>query len=159
MAKTVYSLFCVAFFSLLLAGCGDSKETKTEGKADQSETSGKMDKVQADNTDTEVKAPDFTNPELKKYFGIYTAYLNKVVASIQNMDEVGTMKIFTEEGKQFNDKNEMEQKAQSEEKEVFNAWLLETMPAQKIIVTSDYYKKFNEAYYKKVREDFEKKNN
>ncbi|MBC7872948.1 MAG: hypothetical protein H7Y01_03070 [Ferruginibacter sp.] len=153
-----YRLFVMAFLAFLLAGCSDDKQTKTTGSEDKVTTDDKTSKDVIASTGSEIDAPDFTDPELKKYYGVYTAYLKKVVTSIRDKDEAGTMKIFTEEGKQFNNRNEMDEKARSAEEQKYTAWLLQTIPYQKIIVESDYYKKFNEEYYKKVKENFEKKN-
>jgi len=83
------------------------------------------------------------------------------VVSIRNKDEAATMKLLREEGKQWNNKNEMEEKARanSTEEQKYTSWLRETIPYQSEIAQSEYYKKYNEEYYKKVKEDFEKKKN
>lgn len=150
--------FLLVSFSFLLAGCNDSKQTKTESKEGQSATDQKPGNDVPAATGSGLTAPDFADPEVKQYYAAYTAYLNKVIASIQNKDEAGTIKLFSEEGKLFNDNNEMEKKARENEEQKFTAWIMQALPYQKIIVESEYYKKFNEDYYKKVKEDSEKKN-
>jgi len=151
------NLLALAFAGLLLAGCNNNKETKPTATGEKATTDTKPGTDVAASV-TDLVAPQFADPELRQYFALYTAYLKKVVASIQNKDEAGTMKIFTEEGKQFNKINDMEQKAKAADEQVFTTWLMQTIPYQKIIVGSDYYKKWNEEYYKKVKEKFEKTN-
>jgi PBP1b-binding outer membrane lipoprotein LpoB len=143
--------------AVLFAGCNENKKTNTETKENKAVGNGKTDSPTVANNNIDLQAPDFADPELKKYYNDYTDYLKKVLTAIRYKDEAGTMKIFTEEGKQFNNRNEMDQKAQSAEKQKFNSWLLQSAVYQKEIVQSDYYKKFTEEYYKKVSEEFKKK--
>lgn len=157
MKKRNFCFLSLVFLTLLVAGCNDSK-TKPGMKEEKVTEEVKTDKDVPVHNSSNLEAPNFTNTELKQYYSTYTAYINKVVTAIQNKDEVTTMKIFNEEGKQFNNLNEMEKKARSEDEQEFAAWLMHAMPYQKIIIESEYYKKFNEAYYKKVKEKFEKKN-
>jgi uncharacterized protein YciW len=85
-----------------------------------------------------------------------------VVASIRNKDEEGTMKLFREEGNQWDpDRDKMEEKAKStpEEEQKFNGWLVQSLAYVREIVQSPYYTKYNEEYYKKVKENFKKKVN
>ena len=121
--------------------------------------SDKKDKRVSKNSHIDIQAPDFADPQIKKYYSNYTAYLKKVVTAIRNQDEAGTMKIFREEGKQWDNRNEMDQKAKTEEEQKFTTWLMQSYPYQTEIIKSDYYKKYTEEYYKKVKEDFDKKNN
>jgi hypothetical protein len=156
MKIKTFCLSTIVFITLFFAGCNDNKQTKTEKELSQ--TDDKAAKKDAANNNIQINAPDFADPELKLYFNDYTNYLKKVLTAINNQDESGSIKLFTEEGRKFDNRNEMEQKAQAQEKEKFNTWLMQTIPYQKIIVQSDYYKKFSEEYYKKVKEDFKKKN-
>jgi hypothetical protein len=144
----------VPLFIILFAGCNDSKQSNTDAKENPSQGDLKTDK-QASANDISLQAPDFADPELKRYYGVYTGYLKKVVIAIRNKDEAGTMKLFLEEGKQFDNRNEMDQKAKTEDEQKFTTWLLQSMPIQTEIIRSDYYKKFNEEYYKKVKEKAE----
>lgn len=157
MTRKFHFCFAVILLVFLATACSDNKESKSEKKETSGADTGGEKEV-AGGSSKEIEAPDFKNPELKQYYALYTAYLIKVVTAIQNNDEAATMKLFTEEGKQFSNRDEMETKARADDEGKFRTWLVSTMPHQAIIVKSDYYKKFNEAYYKKVKEDFEKKN-
>lgn len=151
--KINHSVFLsMVFFTVLLGGCTDNKESKTETKDSQPQK-----EVTTDTQPSDLQAPDLADPVLKEYYFSYTTYLNNVVAAIRDKDETRAMKLFTEEGKKFNNNNEMDKKAQEAEAQIFNTWLMQSMKYQKEIVQSDYYKKFNEEYYKKVKENFEKK--
>lgn len=148
-------IFLSAFF---VSGCSDNKQTKTETKGSTAESGDRKDKEVSSGNNATIEAPDFADPELKKYYSVYTDYLLRVVNAIRNKDEAGTMKLFREEGKQFDNKNEMDKKAQTQEEQKFNDWLLKTfVPYNQEIIQSDYFKKYNEEYYKKVKEDFKKK--
>ncbi len=151
-------LFTV-LFNILFVACNNSKETNEQAKESQPQSNLKMDTQVSANNNIDLQTPDFADPKIKQYYTRYTAYLKKVVTSIRNKDEAETMKIFTEEGKQFDNKNEMETRARStpEEEQKFLTWLMQSMPLQTEIIQSDYYKKFTEEYYKKVKEDFKKK--
>ena len=144
----------VLLFTILFAGCNDSKQTNTEAKENPPQSDLKTDKQASANNNIDLQAPDLTDPELKKYFSDYTAYLKKVVTSIRNKDEAGTMKIFREEGNQFDNSSTMEAKVRTtpEEEQKFTTWFMQSIPLLQEIVRSDYYKKFNEEYYKKVKE-------
>ncbi len=149
-------LFFVTF-TLLLAGCNDSKQSKTQTTKEATENDVKTDKQTSADNNPDITAPDFADPVLREYYASYTAYLNKVVAAIRNKDEATTMKLFSEEGKKLNNRNEMDQKAKSAEEQKFTTWLLQTVDNYKEIVQSPYFKKFNDEYYKKVKEDFKEK--
>ncbi len=99
----------------------------------------------------DLTAPDFSDPTIKQYYQTYTAYIKKVVTTIRDKDEAGTMKLFSEEGKQFENMNKMEKKARAtpEEEQKFTTWLMQSFPYQKEIIQSDYYKKFYAAYFKR----------
>ena len=144
----------ITFCALTLFACNNGKQTDSDTKEITVQNDAKKDKTSSTVTNFELQAPDLTDPALKIYFSDYTAYIKKVVTSIRNKDEAGTMKIFTEEGKQFDNRNEMEQKAKStpEEEQKFTTWLMQSMPLQTEIIQSEYYKKFSEEYYKKVKE-------
>ncbi len=146
----------LVFFTAMLFACNNDNQTTDNTSA--TENTAKADKKITPNNDIALQAPDFSDPELKKYYSIYTDYLKRVVATIRNKDEAGTMKIFREEGKQFDNKNDMDKKAQENEEQKFNTWLMQTLPYQKEIVQSEYYKKFTEEYYKNVKEKFKEKN-
>ncbi len=142
----------------LFLGCSDNKETKKEAKGTTTESDTKPGKEVSTGDNVSIEAPDFADPELKRYYSVYTDYLTRVVTAIRNKDEAGTMKLFREEGKKFDNKNEMDKKAQTQEEQKFNTWLMKTfVPYNKEIVQSEYFKKYNEEYYKKVKEDFKKK--
>ncbi|MEO5948452.1 MAG: hypothetical protein ABIP79_16665 [Chitinophagaceae bacterium] len=144
----------VVFFTVLFAGCTDNNQSKTETKESQPQK-----EVTTDTRTSDLQAPDLADPVLKEYYSSYTTYLNNVIAAIRDKDETRAMKLFSEEGKKFNDNNNMEKKAQAADAQKFNTWLMQSMKYQSEIVQSDYYKKFNEEYYKKVKENFEKKGN
>lgn len=145
-------LSLVLLFTILFEGCSDDKKAITA-----KENLPQSDEPVSANNNSDLQPPDFTDPELKGYYSVYTAYLKKVVIAIRNKDEAGTMKIFREEGKQFDNRNEMEQKAKSspEEEQKFTTWLMQSMPLQTEIVQSDYYKIFSEEYYKMAKEKVE----
>jgi len=155
--KKIFLAFLFFIHSVFILSCNESNPVNLEGK--QTPVAGET-KTSAKNI-ADLQAPDLTDPGLKKYFGAYNEYLKKVVVSIRNKDEAATMKIFREEGKQWDNKNEMEEKARanSTEEQKYTSWLRETIPYQSEIAQSEYYKKYNEEYYKKVKEDFEKKKN
>ncbi|MEO6611383.1 MAG: hypothetical protein ABIT05_04595 [Chitinophagaceae bacterium] len=158
MKITKLFFLILAFAGFLFTGCSNNKEPKTTGTAENTATGTKTGNTVPTGSAADLEAPDFSDPALKQYFALYTNYLKKVIVSIQNKDEAGTMKLFTDEGKQFNNKNEMEEKARAAEEQKFTAWLMQTAPYYRIIVESDYYKKWNEEYYKNVKEKFNKKN-
>ena len=149
------------FFCLLITTSSCDNNTQTAGSA--KETTSENDKKDEIFTpaagNIELQAPDFADPASNKYYSDYTSYLKRVVTAIRSQDEEATMKLFREEGKQFDNINEMEEHARStpEEEQKFTTWLMQSMPLQKEVVQSLYYKKFNEEYYKKVKEDFKKK--
>ncbi len=152
----------VALPAFLLAfsftNCSDHKTVITESTENV-----QKDKTEnpATTVDMQPSVPDFSDRAAKQYYTGYIAYLTKVVTSIRNKDEAGTMKIFREEGNQWDkDKEEMEAKVKStpEEEQKFNAWFLQSVvPLLQETVRSDYFKKYNEEYHKKVRENFKKK--
>jgi PBP1b-binding outer membrane lipoprotein LpoB len=152
----ISSLLLIVSIGFIMGGCGDSKQTKTESKEVQPAHENKTANETTGNL-SELTAPDFNDQARKEYYSSFTSYLKKVVTSIQNKDEEGTMNIFRQESARFNNKNEMDQEAQAAEKDKFNSWLMQTIPYQKIIVESDYYKKYNEEYNKKVKEKFKEK--
>ena len=157
MKTHIPAFLFIVLFTILSTGCTDNKKTNEAKTENKQQSDSKTDKTASSDNSINLQAPDFTDAALKQYYKTYTDYIKKVVTAIRNKDEAGTMKIFTEEGKQFNDKNEMDQKAQAAEKEKFTDWLLQSAPYQREIVESSYYKKFTEEYYKKVKEDFKKK--
>ncbi len=144
----------VAFFAVLFAGCTDNKQSKTETTGSQPQK-----EVPTDTQPSDLQAPDLADPKMKEFYSSYTTYLNNVVAAIRNKDEARAMKLFSEEGNKFNNKNEMDKKAQASEEQKFNTWLMQSIKPHTEIIQSEYYKKFNEEYYKKVKENFEKKKN
>lgn len=158
MTKGIHFCFGLLLLVVVTPACSDNKETKSENKTTSPAVDPAGEKEVTGGNTTEIEAPDFINTELKEYYSRYTAYIKKVVTAIQNNDEAATMKLFSEEGKQFNNLSEMEEKARAEEEGKFTKWLMTTIPHQTIIAKSEYYKKFNEAYYKEVKEDFKKKN-
>ena len=151
----------ISFCTLVILACNNGNETNAQTEKKDSPKEAKTEKRVSDNSTIDIQAPDFADQQIKKYYSNYTAYLKKVVTAIRNKDEAGTMKIFREEGKQWNNINEMEKKARStpEEEQKFTAWLMQSYLYQTEIIKSDYYKKYQEEYYKKVKEDFDKKNN
>ena len=151
----------IPLFTLIILACNNGNETNAQTEKTAISKEAKKDKRVSENSHIDIQAPNFADPQIKKYYSNYTAYLKKVVSAIRNKDEAGTMKIFREEGKQWDNKNEMEEKARStpEEEQKFTAWLMQSYPYQTEIIKSDYYKKYTEEYYKKVKEDFDKKNN
>lgn len=136
-------------FAILFIGCKDSKQKNTEEKVNLSQNDLETDKQNID-----LKAPDLTDPTLKKYYNDYTAYIKKTVTTIRNKDDAGAMKLFKEEGNQFDNSSAMEQKARATpgEEQKFTTWFMQSVPLLQEIVRSDYYKKFNEEYYKKIQE-------
>ncbi len=141
----------IILFTICFAGCNAQTKTKEKNQP-------QSDKTTSTTSNIDLQAPDLADPALKKYFQSYTAYLKNVLTGIRNKDEAGTMKLLG--GKEFKNKNEMEQKATSstlEEKQKFNTWLMQSAPYQMEIVQSAYYKKYNEEYYKNVKEEFKKK--
>ena len=147
----------ITLFTIFSTGCTDNKKTNEAKKENKQQSDAKTDKTASSDNSINLQAPDFTDPALKQHYKTYTEYIKKLVTAIRNKDEAGTMKLFTEEGKQFDNRNEIDQKAQSAEKEKFTDWLLQSASYQREIVESPYYKKFTEEYYKKVKEDFKKK--
>jgi len=149
------NFFMVLFCSLLFSGCKDNTEDKKNEK--EIDRAGVNEKKSAEISD--FKPPDFNDPALKQYYAEYTQYLKSVATTIRNRDEAGTMKLFREEGKQWDNRNEMEDKARSspEEEQKFTTWLIQSLPYNKEIVQSEYYKKYSIEYEKKVKEDFKKK--
>ena len=145
--------------TLIILACNNGNETNAQTEKTAISKEAKKDKRVSENSHIDIQAPDFADPQIKKYYSNYTAYLKKVVTAIRNQDEAGTMKIFREEGKQFDNRNEMDQKAKTEEEQKFTTWLMQSYPYQTEIIKSDYYKKYTEEYYKKVKGDFDKKNN
>lgn len=145
--------------TLIILACNNGNETNAQTEKKDSPKEAKKEKRVSGNSHIDIQAPNFADPQIKKYYSNYTAYLKKVVTAIRNQDEAGTMKIFREEGKQFDNRNEMDQKAKTEEEQKFTTWLMQSYPYQTEIIKSDYYKKYTEEYYKKVKEDFDKKNN
>jgi hypothetical protein len=153
----------IALPALLLAcfftNCSDNKTAATEST--EVVQKDKTEEKPSTNADLDAGVPDFNDPSAKQYYAGYIAYLKKVVTSIRSKDEAGTMKIFREEGGQWDkDKDKMEALAKStpEEEQEYNTWFLQSvMPLLQETVRSDYFKKYNEEYYKKVREDFKKK--
>ena len=149
----------IPLFTLIILACNNGNETNAQNEKKDNAKEAKTDKRVSENSHIDIQAPDFADPQIKKYYSNYTAYLKKVVTAIRNQDEAGTMKIFREEGKQWDNRNEMDQKAKTEEEQKFTTWLMQSYPYQTEIIKSDYYKKYTEEYYKKVKEDFDKKNN
>lgn len=141
----------IPLFIILFAGCKDSKQTNTEAKESPSQSDSKTDKQASANNNIDLKAPDLADPALKKYYSDYTAYIKKVVTAIRNKDDTGTTKLFREEGNQFDNSSTMEQKvrATAGEEQKFTTWFMQSVPLLQEIVRSDYYKKFNDEYYKK----------
>ena len=148
----------VAIFALILGviACNNDKEAKQTTKEDKTVNTNPTTQVPA-STYGDFVAPDYNDPELKQYYVNYTAYIKSVAAAIQNKDEATAMRLFADEGKNFKDNNEMEKKAQAESPEKFTAWLTQSLAYQRIIIQSDYFKKFNDEYYKKVNEKFKEK--
>jgi PBP1b-binding outer membrane lipoprotein LpoB len=134
MKIRIYNFLFILLFTILFAGCNERKQTNTKAKENQPQSDLKTDKQASANNDIDLQAPDFADPELKRYYSVYTAYLKKVVTAIRDKDETGTMKIFREEGKQFDNRNEMDQKAKPEEEQKFTSWLLQSMPLQTEII-------------------------
>lgn len=146
-------LFILLFTILFFSGCNESKQKNTEAKENPPQSDLGVDKQASANNNIDLQAPDFADPAIKQYYASYTTYLKKVVTAMRNKDEGGTMKIFREEGKQFNNSNEMEQKARAtpEEEQKFTTWLMQSYPYQKEIIQSNYYKKYTEEYYKNIK--------
>ncbi len=117
---------------LLLLRCGEGKKEKSINYVDNKENTSPSQP----HTTSDFTAPDFNDPTLKQYYTSYTDYLKKVVAAIRSNDEAGTMKLFREEGKQWDNRNEMEDKARSspEEEQKFTTWLMKSLPYNKEIV-------------------------
>lgn len=157
MKIRTYYFLAICSITLMAAACNNNKQSKTETKTDQAGADVIPDKTVPANNSGDIQAPDFSDPELKKYYADYTTYLNNVLHSIRNNDEAGTMALFNGEGKKFGNKNEMDLKAKAADEKIFTNWLMSTVSDYKEIVQSDYYKKFNEEYYKKVKENFDKK--
>lgn len=150
MKKSIARFLSIPLITFLIASCNNSKQSNAEVKANQSEND---KKASADNS-IEIETPDFIDPAIKQYYSSYTAYLKKVVTAIRNKDDDATMKLFNEEGKQFDNKNEMEEKARStpEKEQKFTTWLMQSYPYQKEIIESGVYKKFTGDYYKTLNE-------
>lgn len=143
--------------SLMTLSCSNDKQVKSENKQ---VTEANQQTTPISSTATEgLQPPAFSDPELNKYYTGYTAYMNKVVTAIRNKDEEVTMALFNSEGKNYFNMYEMEKKAKIADEQKFNDWLMTAYPYQKEIVQSAYYKKFNEEYYKNVKEKADKKGN
>jgi len=158
--KRNYLLLLICIF--FIAACSDDKEVNTGTKETNAKNSTVNNETASQKEGPELIVPDFNDPAVKQYYTGYSAYLTKVAASIRNKDEEGTMKLFREEGNQWDaEKGKMEKKATStpEEEQKFNGWLIQSLAYVKEIVQSPYYTKYNEEYYKKVKEDFKKKGN
>ncbi len=142
MKIRIHFFLFIILFTVLFAGCNDSKQTNTEAKENQPQS----DKQASLNNNIDLQAPELADPSIRQYYNSDTTYLKKVVTAIRNKDEAGTMKLFTEEGKQFDNMNEMEIKARStpEEEQKFTTWLMQAYPYQKEVIQSDYYKKFTQ---------------
>ncbi len=151
MKIRIHFFLFIILFTVLFAGCNDSKQTNTEAKENQPQS----DKQASLNNNIDLQAPELADPAIRQYYNSYTTYLKKVVTAIRNKDEAGTMKLFTEEGKQFDNMNEMEIKARftPEEEQKFTTWLMKSYPYQKEVIQSEYYKKYQEEYYKKNQQD------
>ena len=161
MKITGYNFLFILLFAILFIGCKDSKQTNTEAKENPAQSDLKTDKQASVNNKIHLQAPDLTDPELKKYYSDFTAYIKKAVTSIRNKDEARTMKLFREEGIQFDNSSTMEAKVRMtpEEEQKFTTWLMQSFPLQKEIIQSDYYKKYTEEYNKNVKKKFEEKEN
>ena len=154
MKIRIYNFLFILLFTLLFAGCNDSKQTNTEAKENPPQSDLKTDKQASANNNIDLQAPDLADPAIKQYYNSYTAYLKKVVTAIRNKDEAGTMKIFREEGNQFDNSSTMEQKARTtpEEEQKFTTWFMQSIPllagnrSNQIIIKS-----FREEYYKKAK--------
>ncbi|MEO6405699.1 MAG: hypothetical protein ABIY51_04290 [Ferruginibacter sp.] len=142
----------IILFNIYFAGCSGQSNTKEKNQL-------QSNKKPTANNSIDLQAPDLADPTLKKYYQSYTAYLKKVLTSIRNHDEAGTMMLFKDEGKQFENKNEMETKARStpEEEQKFTGWLMQSSPYQMEIVQSEYYKKYTKEYYKNVTKKLKNK--
>ncbi len=105
------------------AACNGDKEVDTGTKETNSQNSTVNNETASRKEGPELIVPDFNDPAVKQYYTGYSAYLSKVVASIRLKDEEGTMKIFREEGNQWDaEKDKMEKKATAtpEEEQKFN---------------------------------------
>ena len=99
-----------------------------------------------------IKVPDYADPEIKQFYQSYISYTNKVLVAIRKKDEAAVMKLFKEEGNQFDVKaQEMEKRVRTNptEEQKWKTYIMQIYPYQKEIIQSVYYKKFNEEYYKK----------
>ena len=99
-----------------------------------------------------IKVPDYADPEIKQFYQSYIAYTKKVLVAIRKKDEAAVMKLFKEEGNQFDVKaQEMEKRVRTNptEEQKWKTYIMQIYPYQKEIIQSAYYKKFNEEYYKK----------
>ena len=154
MKTSIYNFLFILLFTILFVECKDSKQTNTEAKENLAQSDLKTDKQPSANNNIDLQAPDFADPAFKKYYSDYTAYIKRVVTTIRNKDEAGTMKIFREEGNQFDNSSTMEAKVRStpEEEQKFTTWFMQSIPLSQEIVRSNYYKKFNEEYFKNVKE-------
>lgn len=151
MKKKIFNLLFFVFTTLLFGRCNDRKQTNAAAKENQSQN----DKTISTKDNIDLQVPDFTDPEVKKYYESYTAYIKEVVLLIRNKDEAATLKLLNDKGKQFGYNIKWEEKARStpEEEQKFSAWLMQSMPYQKEIIQSEYFKKFNEEHYKKTKDE------
>ena len=99
-----------------------------------------------------IKVPDYADPEIKQFYQSYISYTKKVLVAIRKKDEAAVMKLFKEEGNQFDVKaQEMEKRVRTNptEEQKWKTYIIQIYPYQKEIIQSVYYKKFMEEYYKK----------
>lgn len=145
MKYPITCLLSILLFAFFVTGCNRRQSNgESPGKESISNQRASLD------NSIVIESPDFADPEIKKYYCSFTAYLKKVVTTIRNKDERATMKLFSEEGKQFDDRNTMEEKARAipAEEQKFTTWLMQSYPYQKEIFESDFYKKFTGDEYK-----------
>jgi len=142
----------ISFFTLVILSCTNDKQAK-DSATETIQSNAEKDKTASPNSinASELEPPEFADAELKQYYKNYSAYLINVVAAIRNKDEAGAMKLFREQGKQFDNINDMEMKVRTvpEEEQKFTTWLMQAYPYQKEIIQSEYYKKFEKEDIKK----------
>ena len=159
MKKRIHFALPLVLVAVLFTKCADHKPASSE--TIEVVEKDKADRKPSVNANLESEVPDFSAPAAKQYYGGFIAYLKKVVTTIRNKDEAGVMKLFREEGSQWdNDRDKMEALAKSTpaDEQKFNTWYLQSVvPLLHEVVRSDYYRKYNEEYNKKAREDFKKK--
>jgi hypothetical protein len=100
-----------------------------------------------------IAVPDFSNPELTRFYKAYTTHTLQCVQAIRAKDAVKINALF-EDGRQFDDKlQKMEQRARSNagDDDKFKALLRKLLPYQMEIVRSPYYKKFTEDHHIKQK--------